>query len=240
MAHIKNGYPITETNQNGTQVTTVYYSTNPDELSGMAAGMTDNRFIRVSQRCENGIYELETVEQVNTDGEAAEKPNKNYGAKTATLYGTVLSMPLEQHPKYKTNWNHYLFCKDSQTKPSFWYTAKDSSLSSSDKDKYKWGTHSSDCPDGWYIIDPTKHANHYEIPTYVLQETARYRSFQAAAVAIGDKVGRIVSPTAKITVKSGRDWRCDEGRIQYDGKHWIGTLSYTLSGEGGWDKDLYS
>lgn len=239
MANIKNGYPITEKNQNGTQITTVYYSTDEGEISSMAAGMTDNKYLRVSQRCENGIHELEVVEDANTDGETPERPNKNYGAKTATLHGAVLSMPLEQHPKYRMNWNHYLFCKDSQSKPSFWYTAKDSSMSSSDKGKYTWGSQRSEKPEGWYVIDPTKHANHFEIPTYVLQETARYRSFQAAAQALGGKVGKIASPSASISVESGRNWRCDEGRIQYDGKHWLGTFSYTLSGPGGWDSDLY-
>ena len=239
MVHIKNGYPRTATNSNGSQTTTVYYSTEGSEIDQkyaelMAAGIT-----HITKTTENGIAELEVLEEVNTDGESAEKPDTSYGAKTATLHGSLLSMALEQHPKYKTNWNHYLFCKDSQTKPSFWYTAKDSSLSSSDKDKYKWGTRLSDRPDGWYIIEKTKQADYFVIPTYVLEETARYRSFQEAAKAIGDKVGRRVSPETRISVKSGRDWLCEDARIQYDGKNWIGTLTYTLSGEGGWDSDLY-
>lgn len=236
MAHIKNGYPITETNQNGTQITTVYYSTNPGELSNMAAGMTDNKYIRVVQRSENGIHELEVVEQVNTDGETAEKPNKNFGSKNPSLHGALLSLPLEQHPKYRVCWNYFLFGKSGNV-PSWWSTA---TSPVTNEDNYLWGQRIGECPARWKILKaPTKHANHYEIPTYVMQETANYRSFQQAASALGSKVGRIATPSHAISVTGGRNWRCDEGRIEYDGKKYIGTFSYTLSGPGGWDSDFY-
>lgn len=239
MIHIKNGYPRTATNSNGSQTTTVYYSTEESEIDQKFAELMASGIDHITKTSESGIYELEVVEDANTDGESAEKPNKNYGAKTATLHGALLSMPLEEHPKYKTNWNHYLFCKNNSNKPSFWYTAKDTSLSSSDNANYRWGSYISEKPEGWHCIPKTKHAEYYQIPTYTLEETARYRSFQQAAIAIGDKVGKRVAPVTVLNIKGNRDWLCEDANITYDGKNWLGRLTYTLSGVGKWDSDLY-
>lgn len=238
--NIKNGYPRTEVNTNGTQITTVFYSTVESDIDGMlASARSEGAYNRITKSTENGIFELECVQLLNTDGERAEEPDRSYGALLPTLSGSLLSMPLEQHPNYRTKWNHYLFGKTS-TVPSFWNTATNTELTSSD---YVWGDRLSDKPDKtWQVVkDPTMPGvQHYTIPTYVLTETARYRSFQEAARALGSKVGRISSPKTSITVSGNRNWLCEDGRIQWDGKNWIGSYTYTLSGPGGWNNELYS
>lgn len=239
MVNIKNGYPKKEINSSGTQISTVYYSTVESEIDAKLLELKGEGFSRLMKTTENGIYELECVQILNTDGEYSNEPDRSYGALSQTLSGSLLSMPLEQHPNYRTKWNHYLFGKTS-TVPSFWNTAVNTQLTSSD---YVWGDKLADRPDKtWQVVkDPTMPGvQHYTIPTYVLTETARYRSFQEAARALGDRVGKRVSPATRIPVSGNRDWLCEDGRIAWDGKFWTASYTYTLSGPGGWNSELYN
>ena len=58
------------------------------------------------------------------------------------------------------------------------------------------------------------------------------------------KMGRIAEPINGdfgIVKKFGGNWLCDGGSIQWDGKYWVATLTYTHSGDSkGWDRSLYS
>ena len=42
------------------------------------------------------------------EGNDNDEPNTAYGKKSAQLTGSMLSLPLEAHPKYLVCWNHYL------------------------------------------------------------------------------------------------------------------------------------
>lgn len=73
-----------------------------------------------------------------------------------------------------------------------------------------------------------------------MTESAKYRSASAAGQAISKNINKIVSPDNTFGL-SGGNWKYDEASVQYDGKNWIATTTYTKSGDNnGWDSDLYT
>ena len=73
------------------------------------------------------------------DGNDTSEPNTAYGQKSAQLSGSMLSLPLEAHPKYRTCWNYYLVAAPGiSSVPSWWATAREDGISGNDADKYAW------------------------------------------------------------------------------------------------------
>lgn len=174
----------------------------------------------------------------------ARNPNANYGKKSASLHGSMLSMPLEANPKYKANWNHYLVAAPGITAvPEWWETAKDTIII--DTQKYAWIKSLGELPVSngtrWHELkEPQKKGlNSYDLATYSVTETAKFTSPEAAGRMVANKLNKIGSPSETFGITGG-DWKCDDASVSYRDRAWYATLTWTLSGDSeGWDKDLY-
>lgn len=81
---------------------------------------------------------------------------------------------------------------------------------------------------------------YYDFAVFVVTETAKYRTASAAGSAVSKNINRITSPSEDFGI-SGGDWKLDEVTVQYNGKNWLATSTYTRSGDSqGWDTDIYS
>lgn len=158
-----------------------------------------------------------------------------------SLRGGRLPLPLEKAPKYRTQWNHYLFAKKGSTSiPSWWNASR--SATDPDPEKYRWGESISDIPgDGWFVLkSPTKPGvTTFEVAVYVVTESIKCNSENTAGNYVRSKLNKITSPHH--TFGSNLEWKCDDAEVSKSGKAWIASLTYTSAGNSrGWDKDLYS
>ena len=252
--HIKEGYPTEENTQNGKMYTCVYYGT-LDEMRDLQArypigssgeqGVVAQNTIKPSR----GFWELEIREDSNCDGDTVEGPDTSYGKKSAQVHGSMLAMPLEAHPNYRTNWNYFLFAAPGVSGvPSWWETAEDPVLDEAIAEEYQWGRSTAELPvlggKKWHVVAaPTMPGvQTYDMASYTMTEGARYRSFRSAVIDMGRRLNKIVQPFTRVPELEieGATWKCDDVAIQWTGKYWIGTYTYTLSGPGGWNDKLYT
>lgn len=253
MAQIKFGYPTLERSQSGSLYTIVYYG-GKDEIADLQNEHPIGEFseygILVSNAMKpvDSFYELELRYQANSDGSGVEPPDTAYGKRSATLHGSILSLPIEKCNQYRTCWNYYLMAEpNTKDVPSWWQTAKTVALSSALAQKYQWCKSPGEAPytgkNRWHIIkEPIKPGvETIDYPTFTMTESARYQNFKSAVSMVGRRMNMIVSPfTSGVNASGGRTWKCDDASVQYSGKYWIASFSYTLSGPGGWDTDLYN
>ena len=203
---------------------------------------------RVYQESPN-IWVCERKYLKDSSGESLERPHTVYGKKSAQLHGSMLSMPLESHKNYLTNWNHYLAAAPGvDDVPAWWETATDSVLSHADSQKYAWIKSPGETPvdknGRWHIIkDPQKPGvDSYDVSTYSITETAKFRSARAAGNMVGNSLNNIGKPNEDFNMTlQGYNWKCDNAEVLYSGRAWFATMTWTRSGnEEGWDTDLYS
>lgn len=177
------------------------------------------------------------------------KPLEEYGKKSCQLEGGLLSVPLENHPDYRTNWNHFLASDDPEaTLPSWW---EDETSENCDDDSFRWVKSRSELPFGidsqgkkWRILaDPQmKGVTNYDVGTYVIRESVKCTSAKAAGNFVRGKLNKIVRPSEDfgITAAEGGDWKCDSAHVSWESKDWVAHLTYTKSGDDqGWNKRLY-
>ena len=194
------------------------------------------------------IWGAELRYEISGDGGGSATPPSNaWGSKSATLRGSMLSMPLQNHPSYRAKWDHYLAAAPgvAATIPAWWDTATTVLLSGTAEKNYRWISDISDRPTTggaqWQILKaPTKPGtSSYEVATYSITETAKYKTASAAGSAVAGKLNRIGSPSEKFGITGG-NWKCDDASVQYDGKRWLATTTWTRSGDNrGWDAELY-
>lgn len=254
MIKIKFGYPKYKWTTQGRSVTVVYFSTDGKE---MLAKMNENppgtmneygTLISISLEPVSRIWELELNYSSDASGSGVEPPDTSFGKKSARLEGSMLSMPLESSPKYLVNWNYYLAAAPGVTGvPAWWATAKKlEEMPAASADAYMWLKSPAELPvnrnnQRWHILkECTKPGvESRDVATYTMSESASYRSFVAAIQAAGDKLNHIVTPMVSMPYKG--NWKCDSASVQWNGKRWIGSYSYSLSGDtAGWDTDLYA
>ena len=193
------------------------------------------------------IWCCEKIYLADYSGTVPEKPFTSYGKKSATLKGSMLSMPLESHPKYKSCWNYFLAGAPGVTAvPAWWSTAKDTSMSSANAQKYAWVKTAAENPvdakGRWHTLKkPLKPGvENYDVATYSITETAKFGNPNAAGKAVAGWLNKIGAPSTTFGI-SGGNWKCDDSSVFYDGENWFATITWTLSGDkNGWDKDLYS
>ena len=253
MIQTKFGYPTLERSQNGSVYSIVYYG-GRDEIAELQSEHPIGEFsdfgILVSNAMKpvDGFHELELKYQANSDGSGIEPPDTAYGKRSAALSGSVLSLPIEKCVNYRACWNHYLMAAPNVNDlPSWWASAKTVVLSSDLSQKYQWCKNIGEAPASgklrWHVLkDPVKPGvESIDYPTFTMTESARYQSFKAAVDMVGKRMNMIVTPfTSGVDASGGRTWKCDSASVQYTGKYWLASFSYTLSGPGGWDTDLYS
>ena len=61
-----------------------------------------------------------------------------HGPKEHTLDVSVMSVPLERHSDYRTNWNYCLAAKETDVVPAWWMTATDPVLTAEQRASYRW------------------------------------------------------------------------------------------------------
>ncbi len=188
---------------------------------------------------------LLTVHCTSGGDDAIEMPAKAWGAKTCTLNAGMLSIPLENHEDYLPCWNHYLFAAPGAGDPGWFESRETTALSDAEAEQYAWGSTLSDAPvvEGkrWKCVgEPVKPGvTSYDVATYQITEVARYRSMKQAGQAVQGRINAICPPSYDFGI-SGGDWKCDGASVSYNGRYWLGTLTYTRSGDdSGWDSDLY-
>lgn len=194
------------------------------------------------------IWACERRYTTDQDGDYTNKPNVFYGRKSAQLHGAMLSMPLESHKNYLTQWNYYLAAApDVSAVPAWWDTAKDTVLTNAEAQRYRWIKSPSECPTdqrgNWRPIKNPKYpgVNSYDVATYTVTETAKYKSAKAAGQSIGRKLNQIGKPDEDFGMTpSGYNWKCDDATVSYNGGDWFATVTWTRSGDDkGWNTDLY-
>ena len=200
------------------------------------------RSSRVSQESPE-IWICEFQYTTGEDGNYVEPPSPAWGKKSATLSGSMLSLPLESAAEYRTCWNYYLCAAPGNTTPSWWEKATDCILSPADAKKFAWIKTVSEVPtvDGvrWVILKKPKFPGVESIDkaVYSVTETARHRSAKSAGRDVQNKLNNIAKPDNDFEIKDG-DWKCDDAQVFWNGKYWLATLTWTNSPTG-WNKEMY-
>lgn len=199
------------------------------------------------------IYRL-TTKYLNANGDsgigyATTPPDYTYGKYSASLDGSMLSTPLEQHPSYLQNWNHYLIARyhvsaAPPTTPAWWSTAGVADvIPSADQDTFRW----SDSPSlpteqdyVWTVLEnPTLPGiTSYDVAQYTQTESARFRSYADACASVKAKLNTVVSTPSVDPGFVGGNWKVDRATIAWTGDYWLATLTYTYSADG-WNSTLY-
>lgn len=203
---------------------------------------------RVYQESPN-IWVCEKKYATDLDGEYQDKPNAEYGKKSAQLHGSMLSLPIEGLPKYRKKWNYYLMAAPGVTAVPAWWdtaTAQTTELTGNDAQKYAWVKNLSEAPvdskGRWHALKtPIKPGqDSYEISTYSITETAKFRSARSAGSLVSGKLNQIGRPEEDFGMTpSGYNWKCDNATVSWNGKYWLATLTWTRSGNNkGWDPDI--
>lgn len=210
------------------------------------------------------LYEVEIEWSLsyNPDGFMSDEEQLDQVEKS-TLSTANISLPLQGARNYRTNWNYYLIALGDSTGiiPSWYYTATDTFLQpgSADFFKYRWVKQLSEVPTQqdkltgtyWQVVKsgtttckPRKlGVQSYDYSTYVITEIKQFSTQQDAGAAVSKYVNRIVDipPNGDFGVtRTNCDWKIDDAQVSFNGDKWEVTTTYTMSGYGGWDKDLYT
>ncbi len=237
----------------GRKSTFVYHGTR-DEMETLAARHQVDEYnddgrleeIRIGQ-AEGSVWECELRYDVSMDWQSVARPPTQWGVKSAQLHGSMRSMPLESHPNYRANWNHYLAAAPGiSVVPQWWNSATDTLLDIETQKSYCWCRSYSErpgTPEGlWNILRrPRKPGvSSYDVASYSITETARFRSHTTAGKMAANALNRIGTPCTVFGI-SGGNWKCDDAEVSWNGRFWLARLNWSHScSESGWDSDLYS
>ena len=231
-------------------------------------GYTENKgYLTSIRKSQKGgvLWQAELEYTIEFDSDSGQSENSGSGAQQSTLDGAMLSMPIEGHPSYKTNWNYYLIGlgENAKTVPTWWSTATDTFIDPTTEDfkKYRWVKSLSEIPTEkdaetnsyWQVVKqdgenptvckPTKPGvETYDKAVYTITEISRYSSKSKAGWAVATALNTIMDKPKKgdFGIKNQGDWKVDSASIYHDGKKWCSKLVYTLSGDAaGWDSDIY-
>ena len=142
---IKHQSRVKAQNGEGQNTTVVYQGEQTEMLELQAASPIDEsgeygrlKSSRVYQESPK-IWCCELQYESDGSGEFAAPPAKAWGKKSAQLRGSMLSLPLESHKDYLTNWNYYLAAAPGIIDvPEWWETAKKTVIDGSESQKYRW------------------------------------------------------------------------------------------------------
>jgi hypothetical protein len=185
-----------------------------------------------------------------------------------SLRAIRLSLPLSKKQGYKTKWDHFLWQRtpvsseesedESSTPaslPTEWDNAQTDAPFSVSGVYYRWTKNGSEL-DGapknghvWKCVAaPTKPGvESWDFHTYQISEFGEYRSEREAAWVTNMLLDRVRDKPllgdfglSTILPGTGWEWKCDDANVENNGKRWIASLVWTLSGDAnGWDRDLY-
>ena len=180
------------------------------------------------------------------DGEDDPSSSSSSSAKQYSLSVRNIQSPIEAHPLYKANWNHYLLGLGTLVVPAWWSTATNTMLTAQARTMYMWVSSIAEIPlepDSrnlyWQIVAmPTKPSvNMYDVACFVVTEKSKYKTSSAAGNAISHNINQINTPPHTFGITGG-NWKLDEGSVEHDGKRWIATRSWTHASNY-WDSQIY-
>lgn len=190
-----------------------------------------------------------------------------FGKFSASMSSTTMSMPLETHRRYRTQWNHFLCAATTTagpytgTLPDWYFTATgltDNMRMGSGDVYFKWvrdvaELQTTEDINGtlyyWFVIrDPyiqdsngVKHktVDSYDEVYYTVTESAKFRTAEEAGKYAENTLNKIGAPSNQFNLTWG-NWKCDSVSIQWTGKEWKMQLTWTHSGDYlGWNDTLY-
>ena len=206
-----------EITKEGDQVSLVYFGSHDDMLE-MLQGSVINRIddegrlksVRLYQESPN-IWCCEKRYARRDSDEFADAPSEEYGVKSATLDGGLLSLPLARHPAYRTCWDHQLIAAPGVSAvPSWWATSASEAIATeSDSLKYRW-QRPGDTPirtatGTWGILKtPTKPGTEtFDWATYTITERAKFRSARKAGKMVANALNKIDKPCTTFGIAGG-------------------------------------
>ena len=251
MEKVKYQSRVREMTSDGETSTVIYYGSQAE----MEALFRDHKINEAGEdgrlknlrlyQASGDIWEIE-FRYERYDGTSATAPDTSFGKKSAHLGVAMLSIPLENHPGYRAHWNHYLFAAPGTTTAPLWYLDRtDTLLSQEEYQSYRWGKSLADCPRDeagpWMpVCEPGKPGREtYDVATYTVTESARFGSADQAGRMVANRANKIGTPAEDFGLTGG-NWKCDDARVEWTGKYYLATLTWTRSGDAqGWDTDLY-
>ena len=253
MAQVKYQSRTVESSTDGVSTTFSYFGTREELLALQNAGRPgisapDGRIknSRLFQQ-EGDVWCLEMRFESDADGSSSVAPPTEYGERSASLKGAMLSLPLENHEDYLTNWNYYLAAAPGITAiPEWWSSAVGTSLPDNDAQNYAWIKTTGEMPvdrnGRWHTLkEPAqKGCDSYDVAVYTVTETIRCRTQNDAGDLVANKLNRIGAPENDFGITGG-DWKCDDASVSWSGKYWLATLTWTRSGDDrGWNENFYT
>ena len=186
-----------------------------------------------------------------------------------SLRTVAISLPLQKKANYRTKWDHFFWQRCSVVTetagsgssgtvvlPSQYASAVTEVPFEANGVNYRWTKNGDDLDgtpkNGYYwkcIATPTKPGvDSWDFHTYQITEYGDYPNERTAAWVTETMIDSIRSRpllgdfglSSKLS-GSGWNWKCDDAHVAHNGKRWVATLVWTLSGDkNGWDTDLYS
>lgn len=254
MPSVKFQSRVREVTASGVNSSVTYQGTK-EEIEEFASGLALNDSGENGRLARIGVHQISgslwccELRYENGDGvDPAAPPPTDYGKKSAVLHCGMLSIALKNHPDYLANWDHHLAAAPGVNEvPSWWATAKKLSISGTDAQKYAWIRDVSQLPSDakgrWHLIREADEefdgTDHYDYSTYSVTERARFKTAAAAGKMVAQKLNRIGTPMETFGLTSG-NWKCDAAEVNWSGKYWYATLTWTLSGNSrGWNRRIY-
>jgi len=175
------------------------------------------------------------------------RPSKKIGDTTCSCSAVCQQIPLEAHPNYKANWDHYLAAAPGVTAiPAWWSTATDCIITAdADIQKYAWIKSPSEVPvtnqQRWKLLKKPQipGVSCYDKAAYTVTEVTNCRSEKDAGKVIKGKANKVGYPPSFADVVTG-NWKVDSVMVRFSGEMWQAEIVWTASGDrNGWNPKLY-
>lgn len=219
---------------------------------------------------EGDVYnlDLEFLREFDQNGNESNL-NTATGPLTSELRTKLIRLPLNSRLAdgtfrfdYRVKWDHYLIALGGYADlvPAWWDTDTDPVIYPSDESYgyYRWIKNLAQLPteatagQWWRIVagngiicEPTKPGvTGVDYALYEITETGKHTSKNNAGWAVTQMLNSVVaSPILGdfgITAILGGNWKVSNCSVKFNGKYWVSTRSYELSGDAiGWDPDFY-
>ena len=252
MLKLKHKSAVRTSSAGGTSYRETYYGTR-EEVEERSAGLT------IGDRDRSGEYELVSwrtrqvagpvyeIELVWENPDAASNLRfllGRHGPKEHTLDVTVMSVPLERHPDYRTNWNYCLAAKGTDETPDWWATATDPVLTAAQRGEYRWvktPNAVSALGEAWHLLKMPVMGNEcWLMPSYTITEISRHCNLRDASWAAAARAGKICTPALGDFGVGVANWLNLGGQIYPDGRRYVAKVIYKASPDpAGWNSTLY-
>ena len=252
MLKLKHKSVVRSTNTGGASYREIYYGTQK-EVEERSARLTvgdqdktgDYELVSWRTRQIGGpVYEIELNWENRNSGSNLRFLIGRHGPKEHILDVTVMSVPLERHPDYRTNWNYCLAAKDTDETPAWWATATDPVLMESQRMNYRWVKTPQAAValgEAWHLLKmPVMKSENWLMPSYTITEYSHHCNIRDASWAAAACAGKICMPALGDFGLEVTNWLNLGGQIHPDGRHYTAKVMYKASPDpAGWNSILY-